>query len=73
MKVYVHDGAWGGYRSGTVYLPEESVGIVILSNNGTLQPKKMISDIVNIVFSKKEDKKSNGSDLIEKEVNDDFF
>lgn len=72
-KAYIHDGAWGGYRSGTVYFPEESIGIVILSNNGTLQPKKMISEIVDIIFRKKEDKKSNGSDLIEKEVNDDFF
>ncbi len=72
-KAYAHDGAWGGYRSGTVYFPEESIGIVILSNNGILQPKKMIGDIVDIIFRKKEDNRSNGSDLIEKEINDDFF
>jgi CubicO group peptidase (beta-lactamase class C family) len=72
-KAYVHDGAWGGYRSGTVFFPEESIGIVILSNNGILQPKKMINDIFDIIFNKKEEKELNDSKLIEKEVNDEFF
>ncbi len=72
-KAYGHDGAWGGYRSGTVFFPEESIGIVILSNNGTLQPQKMINDIVDILFSQKEEKESHDSELIAKEVNDEFF
>lgn len=72
-KAFIHDGAWGGYRSATAYFPEESIGIVILSNNGTLQPKKIISDIVDIIFRQKVGEKSNSSDIIEKEVNDDFF
>ena len=72
-KAYVHDGAWGGYRSGTVFFPDESVGVVILSNNGLLQPRKMINDIVDILFSQEEEKESNDSKLIEKEVNDKFF
>ena len=73
MKAYGHDGAWGGYRSGTVYFPEESISIVILSNNGKLQPQKMINDIVDILFNQEEEKESNDSELIEKEVNDEFF
>ena len=73
MNAYVHDGAWGGYRSGTAFFPEESIGIVILSNNGILQPRKMINDIVDILFSQEEEKESNDSELIEKEVNDVFF
>ena len=72
MKAYVHDGAWGGYRSGTAFFPEENIGIVILSNNGILQPRKMINDIVDILFSQ-EEKESNDSELIAKEVNDEFF
>ncbi|MCD4789815.1 MAG: beta-lactamase family protein, partial [Bacteroidales bacterium] len=70
MKAYVHDGAWGGYRAGTVFFPEESIGIVILSNNGVLQPQKMINDIVDILFRQEDEKESNDSEFIEKEVND---
>jgi CubicO group peptidase (beta-lactamase class C family) len=73
MKAYVHDGAWGGFRSGTVFLPEENIGIVILSNNGILQPKKMINDLVDILFNQEEEIESNDNELIEKEVNDEFF
>ncbi len=73
MNAYVHDGAWGGYRSGTAFFPEENIGIVILSNNGILQPQKMINELVDILFSQEEEKESNDSELIEKEVNDDFF
>ncbi|MBI9036191.1 MAG: beta-lactamase family protein [Bacteroidales bacterium] len=72
-KAYVHDGAWGGYRSGTVFFPEESIGIVILSNNGVLQPKKMITDLVDILFSQENEKESNNSELTAKEINDEFF
>ena len=72
-KAYVHDGAWGGYRSGTVFFPEESIGVVILSNNGILNPQKMINDLVDILFSQEDEKESNDSELIEKEVNDEFF
>ena len=73
MNAYMHDGSWGGYRSGTAFFPEENIGITILNNNGVLQPKKMINDIVDILFIQKEEKESNGTDLIEKEVNDEFF
>ena len=72
-KAYVHDGVWFGLRSGIVYFPEESIGVVILSNNGALQPKKMIRDVVDIIFSKNDEKESNESELIEQEVNDEFF
>jgi len=73
IKAYVHDGAWGGYRAGTAFFPEESIGIVILSNNGVLQPQKMINDIVDILFRQEDEKESNDSELIEKEVDDEFF
>ncbi len=73
MEAYVHDGAWGGYRSGIAFFPEESIGIVILSNNGILQPQKMIVDIVDILFNQEEEKKLNDTELIEQEVNDEFF
>ena len=72
-SAYVHDGAWGGYRSGTAFFPEESIGIIILSNNVLLQPKKMINDIADILFSQKEEKESISREIIEKEINDDFF
>ena len=73
MNVYMHDGVFGGYRSATAFFPEENIGIVILSNNGMLQPKKMINDIVDILFSQEDEKKSNHNEPIEKEVNDEFF
>lgn len=72
-NAYVHDGVFGGYRSGTAFFPEENIGIVILSNNGILQPMKMIHDIANILFSHEEEKESNDSEQIETEVNDEFF
>ena len=73
MNVYMHDGVFGGYRSGTAFFPEENIGIVILSNNGLLQPRKMMNDLVDILFSQEDEKESNVSELIEKEVNDEFF
>ncbi|MFA5848325.1 MAG: serine hydrolase domain-containing protein [Bacteroidales bacterium] len=72
-KVYYHDGAWGGYRSGIVYFPEESVGVVILSNNGTLNPKKIINDIADILFGDETEKKTKESVSTEQEINDEFF
>lgn len=72
-KAYAHDGAWGGYRSATVYFPEESIGIVILSNNGTLNPNKIVNDIVDILFGNESEKKNEGSVLVEQEINDEFF
>ena len=69
-----HDGAWGGYRSGTAFFPDESIGIVILSNNGILQPRKMINDTCRYSFqSRRMKNESNDSELIEKEINDEFF
>ncbi len=72
-KAYYHDGAWGGYRSGIVYFPEENVGVVILSNNGTLNPKKIIYDIADILFGDKTEKKTKESVSTEQEINDEFF
>ena len=72
-KAYYHDGAWGGYRSGIVYFPEESVGVVILSNNGTLDPKKILNAIADILFGDKTEKKTKESVSTEQELNDEFF
>jgi len=72
-KAYYHDGAWGGYRSGIVYFPEESVGVVILSNNGTLNPKKILIDIADILFGDETDKETTESVSTEQKINDEFF
>ncbi|MDD2634590.1 MAG: serine hydrolase [Bacteroidales bacterium] len=72
-KAYYHDGAWGGYRSGIVFFPEESVGIVFLSNNGTLNPQKIIIDIAEILFGDKTEKKTKESMSTEQKINDEFF
>jgi CubicO group peptidase (beta-lactamase class C family) len=72
-KAYVHDGAWGGYRSGIVYFPEESVGVVILSNNGTLYPKVMLNDIFDILFGNAKKENSKENELVAQEINDEFF
>jgi len=72
-KTYYHDGAWGGYRSGIVYFPEENVGVVILSNNGTLNPKKILNDIADILFGDETEKKTKESVSTEQEINDEFF
>ncbi|MDP3442553.1 MAG: serine hydrolase domain-containing protein [Ignavibacteria bacterium] len=72
-RAYYHDGAWGGYRSGIVYFPEENVGVVILSNNGTLNPKKILNDIANILFGDETEKKTKESVSNEQEINDEFF
>ncbi|MDO9498494.1 serine hydrolase, partial [Falsiroseomonas sp.] len=72
-KAYYHDGAWGGYRSGIVFFPEESVGVVFLSNNGTLNPKKILNDIADILFGNKTEKKTKESVSTEQEINDEFF
>jgi CubicO group peptidase (beta-lactamase class C family) len=69
-KVYLHDGAWGGYRSATVFFPEDTVGVVILSNNGTLYPEKMLNDIFEILFG---NEKSKENEFVEQEINDAFF
>ncbi|MCF8235967.1 MAG: beta-lactamase family protein [Bacteroidales bacterium] len=42
-KAFVHDGAWGGYRSATAFFPEESTGVVILSNDGAMQNYKLVA------------------------------
>jgi len=74
-KAYYHDGVWGGYRNVTVFLPEDNIGIVLLSNDGLMQAKKTITDIVNIVIGKAEKKEVNdqANELNEKEINDEFF
>ncbi|MBU2554007.1 MAG: beta-lactamase family protein [Bacteroidetes bacterium] len=72
-KAYYHDGAWGGYRSGTVFFPEDSVGVVFLSNNGTLNPKKIVNDIAEILFGYKTEEKTKESVSAEQKINDEFF
>ncbi|NVO03988.1 MAG: beta-lactamase family protein [Bacteroidetes bacterium] len=72
-KAFYHDGAWGGYRSGIVYFPEESFGVVILSNNGTLIPKKILNDIGDILFGNENEKPIQESELTEQAINDEFF
>lgn len=74
-KVYYHDGAWGGFRTGTAFFPNDSIGIVILSNDGLFQPEKAINDISEIVFGKTVKSESitdteMSSDL---KINDQFF
>lgn len=72
-KAYYHDGAWGGYRSGTAYFPEESVDVVFLSNNGTLNPQKIVNDIADILFGDKTAEKTKESVSTEQKINDEFF
>jgi CubicO group peptidase (beta-lactamase class C family) len=72
-KAYGHDGAWGGYRSATVFFPEENVGVVILSNNGTIRPIKIVNDIADILFDDETEKKTKESETSEQEINDEFF
>ena len=72
-KAYYHDGAWGGYRSGIVYFPEENIGVVILSNNGTLHPLEIINDVADILFGEGTEKKTEESEPKEQKVNDEFF
>lgn len=74
-KACFHEGAWGGYRTGTVFFPEESIGIVLLSNDGLFQPKKAINNIAEIIFGKPEKAELNAdiempNDL---KINDQFF
>jgi len=73
MKAYVHDGAWAGYRSATAFIPEEAIGIIILSNNASIQAQRMMNDIVGILFDQKENKEENNNEIVEKEINDEFF
>jgi hypothetical protein len=72
-KAYYHDGAWGGYRSGTVFFPEDSVGVAFLSNNGTLNPQKIVNDIAEILFGFKTEVKTKENVSTEQKMNDDFF
>ncbi|MBU1369582.1 MAG: beta-lactamase family protein [Bacteroidetes bacterium] len=72
-KAYSHDGAWGGYRSATAFFPDEKVGVVILSNNGTLRPLKIMNDIADILFGDEPKKKTKKSESTEQEINDEFF
>ncbi len=72
-KTYFHDGVWGGFRTYTVFFPKDNIGIVILSNNGVPQSRKTVIDIDNILFGKAEEKEPNDSELIEQEINDEFF
>lgn len=73
MNVYAHDGAWGGYRTITAFFPEQQVGVVILSNNGTLNPQELINDIVDIIFKLEKEKETKASDTEEVEINNEFF
>jgi len=70
---YAHDGAWGGYRSATAFFPEENIGVVVLSNNGTINPNKIMNDIVDILFFEAKKEASDKSEIMEQEINDEFF
>ncbi|MCK9436220.1 MAG: beta-lactamase family protein [Synergistaceae bacterium] len=72
-KAYYHDGAWGGYMSATVFFPEDNIGVVLLSNNGSLHPPTIINDIANIMFGDQTEVKPKESKSEEQEINDDFF
>ncbi len=72
-KAYSHDGAWGGYKSAIAFFPEENIGVVILSNNGTLHPLKIINDVADILFGEGTEKKTEESEPKEQKVNDEFF
>lgn len=72
-EAFVHNGAWGGYRSGIAYFTEESVSVVVLSNNGRLYPKKIINDLAVILFDNKKGNKVKDSELTEQEIDDEFF
>ena len=74
-KVYYHDGAWGGFRAGTAFFPNDSIGIVILSNDGFFQPEKVITDISEIVFGKTEKSESIADTEMSGDIkiNDQFF
>lgn len=74
-KAYFHDGAWGGYRTATAFFPEDSIGIVLLSNDGLFQPKKAINDIAEIIFGKHEKTELNADTEIlnDLKINDQFF
>ncbi len=72
-RAYYHDGAWGGYRSGIVFFPEENVGVVILSNNGIINPKKILNDIADILFGDDKENKTKEIVSTEQEINDEFF
>lgn len=72
--VYYHDGAWAGFKTATAYFPESETGIVVLSNNASKRPKKIIKDVSEIVFEKLN---LNDSESISKaeeiSINDEFF
>lgn len=74
-KVYFHEGAWGGFRTGTAFFPDDTIGIVLLSNDGLFQPKKAINDISEIIFGIIEKPESNIDTEMssDQKINDWFF
>ncbi len=72
-KIYYHDGAWLGYISATAFFPEDNIGVVLLSNNGSLHPPTIINDIADILFGDQTEIKPKESKSKEQEINDDFF
>jgi len=72
-KIYYHDGVWLGYRSATAFFPEDNIGVVILSNNGSLNPPTIINDVANILFGNETELKPKENNSGEQEINDAFF
>ncbi len=75
QKAYTHDGGWAGFRTGTVFFPESSIGIVLLSNDALFRPTKAMKDIAEIIFAKSE-KNETSSESENKEdvkIDDEFF
>lgn len=75
QKVYFHDGAWAGFRSCIAFYPEKNIGIVILSNNGLLQPRTVLKDIATIVFEDMgiKETEANHSTSDDSQINEEFF
>jgi hypothetical protein len=69
---YTHDGAWAGYRSATAFIPEENMGIVILSNNGAINPQKIIKKVGELLWGSSE-KESEEEEVTAQEINSSFM
>ncbi len=48
QAAFGHSGAVPGYRSQLLFLPEAGVGVAILSNNSTIQPRQLAVDALRL-------------------------
>jgi D-aminopeptidase len=49
IRVIGHGGLWPGYRSEITYAPDLDIGVVVLANNGAIDPFVMAGRILDIV------------------------